>query len=96
MGLSLPSVINIPFLPLEGAFTLSLAPLPAPTPLLWTLEFQPGHWMYTDGSNIKGQPRLGAAVIHVPTYTIIYIGAGGTEETRTIMRGNGGHIYGPR
>ena len=42
--------------------------------------------MYTDGSNIKGHPRLGATVVHVPTCTILYIDAGGTKETRTIMR----------
>ena len=42
--------------------------------------------MYTDGSGIKGQPRLGAAVVHVPTCTTVYIDAGGAKETRTIMR----------
>jgi len=41
--------------------------------------------VYTDGSNIKGQPRLGAAVEHFPTGTTIYIDAGGKKETRTIM-----------
>ena len=42
--------------------------------------------MYTDGSDITGQPRLGAAVAHVPTCTTIYIDAEGTDETRTITR----------
>ena len=42
--------------------------------------------MYTDGSDIKGYPRLGAAVVHIPTSTTIFIDAAGTEETRTIMR----------
>ena len=42
--------------------------------------------MYTNGSDITGQPRLGVAVVHVPTCTTIYIDAGGTHETRTIMR----------
>jgi len=31
-------------------------------------------------------PRLGAAVVHIPTITTIYIDAAGTEETRTITR----------
>ncbi len=39
-----------------------------------------------DGSDIKGHPRLGAAVVHIPTRTTIYIDATGSEETRTIMR----------
>ena len=42
--------------------------------------------MYTDGSDIKGYPRLGAAVVHIPTSTTIFIDAAGTRETRTIMR----------
>ncbi len=39
-----------------------------------------------DGSNIKGYPRLRAAVVHIPISTTIFIDAFGTEETRTIMR----------
>jgi len=39
-----------------------------------------------DGSKIKVQPQLGAAVVHTPTRTTIYIDAAGTEETCTIMR----------
>ena len=42
--------------------------------------------MYTNGSDIKGHPRLGAAVVHIPSCTTIYIDAVGCEETRTIMR----------
>ncbi len=42
--------------------------------------------MYIDGFEMKGQPRQGAAVVHVPTCTIIYIDACGTKETRAIMR----------
>ena len=42
--------------------------------------------MYTDGSDITGHPRLGAAMVHMPTNTTIYIDAARTEETRTIMR----------
>jgi hypothetical protein len=37
-------------------------------------------------SDIKGQPRLGAAVVNIPTCTTIYIDVAGTEETRTITR----------
>ena len=48
--------------------------------------FRPEHWVYTDSSDIKGQPRLGAAVVHVPSYTTIYIDKGGRDETRTIIR----------
>jgi hypothetical protein len=34
----------------------------------------------------NGNPPLGAAVVHIPTNTTIYINVAGTEETRTIMR----------
>ncbi len=40
---------------------------------------------YMDGSDIKGQPRLGAAVVYIPTCTTISIDAARTKETRTIM-----------
>ena len=85
--------MDIPFLRLGGAFTLPSSPLPSPTPLLCTPKYQPEQWEYTDGYNIKGQPRLGAAVIYVPTCTIIYIDARGTKETRTIMRAELVAIY---
>jgi len=42
--------------------------------------------MYTDGSDIKGQPRLGAAVVHVPSSTTLYIAESGTKETHAIIR----------
>ena len=48
--------------------------------------FRPDQRAYIDGSDITGHPRLGAAVVHVPTCTNIYIDAGGPDETRTIMR----------
>ena len=35
-SLALPGVMDIPFLPHGGVFTLPSAPLPAPTPLMWT------------------------------------------------------------
>ena len=58
----------------------------APTPYPWAPKFLPEQWVYTDGSDITGYPRLGAAVVHIPTSTPIYIDVAGTEETRTIMR----------
>jgi ribonuclease HI len=57
-----------------------------PDPIPWTPRFLPEEWVYTDGSDIKGHPRLGAAVVHIPTRTTIYIDATGCEETRTVMR----------
>jgi hypothetical protein len=91
--LDLPGMRDIPFFPLEWAFAPPSMPPPAPTPLLWTPKYQPEQWVFTDGSNIKGQPRLGAAVVHVPTCTTIYIDAGGTRETCTIMRAELAPIY---
>ena len=57
-----------------------------PSPIPWTPRFLPEEWVYTDGSDIKGHPRLGAAVVHISTRTTIYKDATGCEETRTIMR----------
>jgi len=58
----------------------------APSPYPWEPKFLPEHWVYTDGSDITGHPRLGAAVVHILTITTIYIDDTGTEEARTIMR----------
>jgi len=57
-----------------------------PNPIPWTPRFLPEEWVYTDGSDIIGHPRLGAAVVNIPTRTTIYIEDAGCEETRTIMR----------
>jgi ribonuclease HI len=46
-----------------------------------------------DGSDIEGYPRLGAAVVHKPTSTTIFIDAPETEKTRTIMRAELAVIY---
>jgi hypothetical protein len=65
------------------------APTMATTPpnyIPWTPRFLPEEWIYTDGSDIKGHPRLGAAMVHIPPRTPIYIDATGCEETRTILR----------
>ena len=56
------------------------------TPIPWTPRFLPEEWVYTNGSDIKGHPRLGATTVHIPTRTTIYIDAVGCDETRTIMR----------
>jgi len=58
----------------------------APAPYPWAPKFLPEQWIYTDGSDITGHPRLGATVVHIPTNTTIYIDAAGTEETHTITR----------
>ena len=57
-----------------------------PIPIPWTPRFLPENWVYTDSSDIKGHPRLGATVVHIPTRTTIYIDTAGCDETRTIMR----------
>ncbi len=90
-------MMDIPFLPLEGSSAILSTPSIAPTSHSWTLMFRPVEWVYTDGSDIKGQPLLiRAVVVYVPTCTTIYIDAGGTNETRTIMRAKLVHQYGPR
>ncbi len=82
----LPELHSMPSL---SGSAISLPPSRAgfpPVPHPWTPKFIPENWTYTDGSDIKGYPRLGAAVVHIPTSTTIFIDAAGTEETRTIMR----------
>jgi ribonuclease HI len=65
----------------------------ASVPYPWQPKYLPEQWVYTDGSDIEGHPRLGAAVVHIPTATTIYIDAAGSEETRTIMRAELVAIY---
>ena len=69
-----------------GAIRLPRTPNTSLIPHQWTPRYIPDDLTYIDGSDIKGNPRLGAAVVRVPTRTILYIDAGGTYETRTIMR----------
>ena len=45
----------------------------APNPIPWPPRFLPEECVYTDGSDIKSHPRLGAVVVHIPTRTTIYI-----------------------
>jgi hypothetical protein len=77
---------DIPVFPTHYARWASPLNGEAPEPYPWAPKFLPGQWVYTDGSGITGHPRLGAAVVHIPTSTTIYIDVAGTEETRTIMR----------
>ena len=84
----LPNMEGAPALPIEGPLghlntTRAVTP---PAPIPWIPKFVPEEWVYTDGSDIEGHPRLGAAVVHIPTNTTIYIDVADTEETRTIMR----------
>ena len=58
----------------------------SPISIPWTPRFLPEEWVYTDGSDIKGHPRPGASVVHIPTRTNIYNDAAGCDETRTMMR----------
>jgi hypothetical protein len=83
--LYLPHLENTPMLPPRGTHDHMHPPQLAPTPLQWVPKCRPEQWVYTDGSDIKGQPRLGAAVVHVPTCKTLYIDARGIKETRTIM-----------
>ena len=65
---------------------ISTGPETPPCPIHWNPRFLPEEWVYIDGSDMQGHPRLGAAVVHIPTCTAIYIDAVGSEETCTIMR----------
>jgi hypothetical protein len=76
-GLPLPRQIHNP----------TLAPTPTPPhPTILKLLHNPSEWIYTDGPLKRGKPRLGASVIHSPTFTTTCIDASGLEETHTIMR----------
>ena len=91
-GYGYESTQELPTLNTRPALTGTYTILPPkgrgtpPIPHPWTPKYIPENWVYIDGSDIDGHPRLGAAVIHIPTATTIYIDAAGTEETRTIMR----------
>ncbi len=64
-----------------GLPSLGLAQAPYP----WESKFLPEQRVYTEGSDISGHPRLGAAVVHIPTSATIYIDVVGTKEIRAIM-----------
>ena len=91
---ALPGIVDIPCLPHGGgASTPGPVPFTPPSPHPWTSMFILKQWVYSDGCDIHGQPCLGAAVIHVPTCTTIYIDACGTYKTHTIMRAELMDIY---
>jgi hypothetical protein len=81
---TLPSMEDRHNLPYGGVSGFPRTPNTPPTPRQWTPKYIPDYWLYTYGSDIKGNRRLGAAVVHVPTRTTICIDTGGTDETRTI------------
>ena len=89
----LPGMEDIPVFSIHHVKKISpfIGEVPAPYP--WAPRFLPEKWVYTDGSDITGHPRLGAVVVYIPTNTTIYIDAAGTEETRTIMRAELFAIY---
>ena len=73
----LPNLEETPALPTEGPSghlhtTRAVTP---PTPIPWIPKFAPEEWVYTDGSDIKDHPRRGAAVVHIPKSTTIFIDA---------------------
>ena len=77
---------GIPVFPIQHArMTISFNRV-APIPYTWAPNVLPEQWVYTDGSDITGHPRLGAAVVLIPSHTTIYIDVAGTYETPTIMR----------
>jgi hypothetical protein len=82
----LPDMEDIPVLPNQHAPWTSHLIGGAPAPYPWAPKLIPEQWVYTDGSDITGHPRLWLAVVHISTNTTIYIDAADTEETRTIMR----------
>jgi len=83
---TLPALEDNSTLPQGGHTTVHLPQKLPPVPHPWTPRFNPQNWIYTNGSDIKDQSRLGASVVHVPTRTAIYIEVGGSKETRTVMR----------
>jgi hypothetical protein len=95
--LDLPVPMDTPFLPNRRALTLPSTPSLAPTPLPWTPKYHPEQWVYTKGLDIKGQPHLGAAMVHVLTCRTLYIDAEGHKRNPHYHAGGtGGNIYGPR
>jgi len=82
----LPDLVDIPVFPTQHDRGATPLRGETPSPYPWTPKLLPEQWVYTDGSDITGHPRLVVAVVHIPTNTTIYIDAAGIEETRTIMR----------
>ena len=83
---TLLSMEDRPDFPYWGTTGFSRTPNTPRIPHLWNPKYISQNTIYTDGSNIKGNPRLRALVTHVPIRSTIYTDAGGIDETRTIMR----------
>ena len=82
----IPYLVDIPVFLTQHAKWATPLNGEAPAPYPWVPKFLREQWVYTDGSDITGHPHLGAAVVHIPNNTTIYIDVAGIEETRTIMR----------
>ena len=67
----LPDVTGMTHFPSPTIRETSPNPGSAPVPYPWQPKYHPEQWVYTDGSDIEGHPRLGAAVVHIPTATTI-------------------------
>ena len=67
----LPDFTGISCFPFSHSGETMPFPGSAPVPYPWQPKYLPDQWVYTDGSDIEGHPRLGAAVVHVPTATTI-------------------------
>jgi hypothetical protein len=82
----LPSLENTLISPLRHEKSASPSTGEAAAPYPWAPTFLPEQWIFTDVSDITGHHHLGAKVVHIPTSTVIYIDAAGTEETHIVMR----------
>jgi len=82
----LPDMEDIPVIHIQKDRRTSPFNGVAPSPYPWVPKFLPEQWVYTDGSDLTGHPRLGASVVHIPSSTTIYTNAMGTEDNRTGMR----------
>ena len=83
----LPDIADTPVFPIHHSRRTTSFHGVAPTPYPCAPKSLPEQWIYTYGCYITGHSRLGAAVVHIPSSTTIYIDDAGIEETRTIMQG---------
>ncbi len=65
-----------------------MAPHTSNSPLIrkFYAAWDPSDFIYTDGSQIKGNPVLGAAIIYPKTHTTTHIEIKSQEERHTIYR----------
>ncbi len=64
---TLPGMGNTYSLP--TATTTDTPPIPMP----WIPHFSLDEWVHTNGSDMKGHPILGDAMVHIPTNTTMFI-----------------------